>query len=82
MINQHPLPWRARLPNCVEHANPIILSLPKDETRATEDSRATRGNWHEVWDNFDRRKSAKEANDVPAGEADPDMFAQARVAAE
>ncbi|MEA3052942.1 MAG: hypothetical protein QOG72_1845 [Sphingomonadales bacterium] len=22
-----------------------------------------RGNWSEVWDNFDRRKSAKAAND-------------------
>jgi ribonucleoside-diphosphate reductase beta chain len=44
---------------------------------------ATRGNWNEVWESFDRRKK-KPAND---GAADPasdeaDMFAQAGVAAE
>jgi ribonucleoside-diphosphate reductase beta chain len=62
--------------NRVEHANFF-------ETRATEYSKAaTRGNWGEVWDNFDRRKAAK-ANDVeevvPAGD---DMFTRAGVAAE
>jgi len=35
-----------------------------------------------VWDNFDRSKSAKAANDVPAAEGDEDMFARAGVAAE
>jgi hypothetical protein len=41
-------------------------------------------NWNEIWDRFDRRKSAKSANDVPAevADADADMFAQAGVAAE
>jgi ribonucleoside-diphosphate reductase beta chain len=69
--------------NGVEHANPIILSLPKEETRATEYSKAaTRGNWNEVWDNFDRRKAAKAANDAPEAEGDADMFARAGVAAE
>ena len=57
MIDDHPLPWLAPLLNGVEHANFF-------ETRATEYSKAaTRGNWGEVWDNFDRRKSAKAAND-------------------
>jgi ribonucleoside-diphosphate reductase beta chain len=61
----------------VEHANFF-------ETRATEYSKAaTRGNWGEVWDSFDRRKQAKVANDVPeVVVADADMFAQAGVAAE
>ncbi|HZF94389.1 MAG TPA: ribonucleotide-diphosphate reductase subunit beta, partial [Allosphingosinicella sp.] len=53
------------------------------EQRATEYSKAaTRGNWGEVWDSFDRRKQAKAANDVPAEVADADMFTQAGVAAE
>ena len=39
----------------VEHANFF-------ETRATEYSKAaTRGNWNEVWENFDRRVKAKAA---------------------
>ena len=39
--------------NGVEHANFF-------ETRATEYSKAaTRGNWNEVWENFDRRVKAK-----------------------
>jgi ribonucleoside-diphosphate reductase beta chain len=50
----------------VEHANFF-------ETRATEYSKAaTKGNWNEVWENFDRRQSAKveaPAND-PSVEAD------------
>ena len=62
MNNAHPLPWLAPLLNGVEHANFF-------ETRATEYSKAaTRGNWGEVWDNFDRRKSAKAANDLPEAE--------------
>jgi ribonucleoside-diphosphate reductase beta chain len=57
MIDDHPLPWLAPLLNGVEHANFF-------ETRATEYSKAaTRGNWGEVWDNFDRRKAANAAND-------------------
>jgi ribonucleoside-diphosphate reductase beta chain len=76
MIDDHPLPWLAPLLNGVEHANFF-------EQRATEYSKAaTRGNWNEVWDNFDLRKSAKAANDVPAAEGDEDMFARAGVAAE
>jgi ribonucleoside-diphosphate reductase beta chain len=76
MIDDHPLPWLAPLLNVVEHANFF-------ETRATEYSKAaTRGNWNEVWDNFDRRKGVKAANDAPAAEGDEDMFARAGVAAE
>ena len=53
MVDEHPLPWLAPLLNGVEHANFF-------ETRATEYSKAaTRGNWNEVWDNFDRRMKAK-----------------------
>ena len=75
-IKEHPLPWLAPLLNGVEHANFF-------ETRATEYSKAaTKGNWNEVWDNFDRRKSAKAANDTPEGDGDEDMFARAGVAAE
>ncbi|MCA1652709.1 MAG: ribonucleotide-diphosphate reductase subunit beta, partial [Sphingomonadales bacterium] len=45
----------------------------------------TRGNWNEVWDNFDRRAKAKGsvANDGAESEvAGEDMFARAGVAAE
>jgi ribonucleoside-diphosphate reductase beta chain len=78
MIDEHPLPWLAPLLNGVEHANFF-------ETRATEYSKgATRGNWNEVWDSFDKRQTAKAANDAPVaddGEGE-DMFARAGVAAE
>jgi ribonucleoside-diphosphate reductase beta chain len=78
MIEEHPLPWLAPLLNGVEHANFF-------ETRATEYSKAaTRGNWGEVWDNFDRRKAAKSAlaanEDATSNEGD--MFTRAGVAAE
>jgi ribonucleoside-diphosphate reductase beta chain len=84
MVDEHPLPWLAPLLNGVEHANFF-------ETRATEYSKAaTRGNWNEVWDNFDRRMKAKaaNANDGSSDEAsakpdeDGDMFSAAGVAAE
>jgi ribonucleoside-diphosphate reductase beta chain len=76
MIDEHPLPWLAPLLNGVEHANFF-------EQRATEYSKAaTRGNWGEVWDNFDKRQNAKAANDVPEVEGDADMFTRAGVAAE
>jgi ribonucleoside-diphosphate reductase beta chain len=83
MIDDHPLPWLAPLLNGVEHANFF-------EQRATEYSKAaTRGNWNEVWDNFDLRKGAKAANDAPGDAAEEaaakegeDMFARAGVAAE
>jgi ribonucleoside-diphosphate reductase beta chain len=53
MIEEHPLPWLAPLLNGVEHANFF-------ETRATEYSKgATKGQWTDVWDAFDRRKAAK-----------------------
>jgi ribonucleoside-diphosphate reductase beta chain len=65
--------------NGVEHANFF-------ETRATEYSKAaTRGNWNEVWDNFDRRQKAKgeAANDGDdATDGGEDMFSRAGVAAE
>jgi ribonucleoside-diphosphate reductase beta chain len=82
MIDDHPLPWLAPLLNGVEHANFF-------ETRATEYSKAaTKGNWGEVWDSFDRRKSAKAANDgglsaeASAKSDGDDMFTRAGVAAE
>jgi ribonucleoside-diphosphate reductase beta chain len=81
MIDDHPLPWLAPLLNGVEHANFF-------ETRATEYSKAaTRGNWNEVWDSFDRRTGAKAANDEANGASDvidegADMFEQAGIAAE
>jgi ribonucleoside-diphosphate reductase beta chain len=84
MIDDHPLPWLAPLLNGVEHANFF-------EQRATEYSKAaTRGNWNEVWDNFDLRKGAKAANDgsglsaeaLAQAEGGEDMFARAGVAAE
>jgi ribonucleoside-diphosphate reductase beta chain len=76
MIDDHPLPWLAPLLNGVEHANFF-------ETRATEYSKAaTRGNWGEVWDSFDRRKQAKAANDAPVEVGEADMFSRAGVAAE
>ena len=81
MIDEHPLPWLAPLLNGVEHANFF-------ETRATEYSKAaTRGNWGEVWDSFDKRQGAKAANDgghaaEAAAKAEGDMFTRAGVAAE
>jgi len=77
-VKDHPLPWLAPLLNGVEHANFF-------ETRATEYSKAaTKGNWNEVWDSFDRRMKAKAeaANDGASGGGEPDMFQQAGVAAE
>jgi ribonucleoside-diphosphate reductase beta chain len=76
MVDEHPLPWLAPLLNGVEHANFF-------EQRATEYSKAaTRGNWNEVWDNFDRRQKAKVANDAPEVEAEGGLFDSATVAAE
>jgi ribonucleoside-diphosphate reductase beta chain len=78
MIDDHPLPWLAPLLNGVEHANFF-------ETRATEYSKgATRGNWGEVWDNFDARKKARanDAGEEATGEGTEDMFAKAGIAAE
>jgi ribonucleoside-diphosphate reductase beta chain len=81
-VREHPLPWLAPLLNGVEHANFF-------ETRATEYSKAaTRGNWNEVWDNFDRRQKAKAKADAANDGADAaagdegDMFSAAGVAAE
>jgi ribonucleoside-diphosphate reductase beta chain len=85
MVDEHPLPWLAPILNGVEHANFF-------ETRATEYSKAaTRGQWNDVWDNFDRRQRAKAANDGSGAEAAEaaaegagtgDMFEKAGVAAE
>ena len=76
MIDEHPLPWLAPLLNGVEHANFF-------EQRATEYSKgATRGQWGEVWESFDKRQKAKAekpANEDAGGE---DMFKQAGIAAE
>ena len=47
----------------------------------------TRGNWNDVWSNFDQRRkamageAANEAGDE-AGAGEPDMFGEASVAAE
>jgi ribonucleoside-diphosphate reductase beta chain len=68
MIEDHPLPWLQPLLNGVEHANFF-------ETRATEYSKgATRGNWNEVWETFDRRKQAKEEMAANEDSAERDMF--------
>ena len=82
MIEEHPLPWLAPLLNGVEHANFF-------ETRATEYSKAaTRGQWNDVWDSFDRRKAAKagaEGAATPAANEDAGeggLFGHAGVAAE
>jgi ribonucleoside-diphosphate reductase beta chain len=80
MIDEHPLPWLAPMLNGVEHANFF-------EQRATEYSKAaTRGNWNEVWDGFDKRQKAKAGpaanEDAGAGEGGGDMFSAAGVAAE
>ena len=77
LIEEHPLPWLAPLLNGVEHANFF-------EARATEYSKAaTRGQWNDVWDAFDRRKVAGAvpvANEDAGGVAD--MFGHAGIAAE
>jgi ribonucleoside-diphosphate reductase beta chain len=78
LIDEHPLPWLAPLLNGVEHANFF-------EQRATEYSKAaTRGNWNEVWESFDKRQKAKggatAANEEDEG--DGDMFSKAGIAAE
>ena len=79
MIEDHPLPWLAPLLNGVEHANFF-------ETRATEYSKgATKGNWQDVWANFDQRRKAKTsepANEAGIDASEPDMFGAAGVAAE
>lgn len=78
MIDEHPLPWLAPLLNGVEHANFF-------EQRATEYSKgATRGNWNDVWDSFDKRQKVKAvpAANEDAGEGEGDMFTQAGIAAE
>src|SRR3546814_667129 len=76
MIDEHPLPWLAPLLNGVEHANFF-------ETRATEYSKAaTRGNWNEVWDSFDRRKKVRANDDGAMKDDGEDMFSKAGIAAE
>jgi ribonucleoside-diphosphate reductase beta chain len=64
----------------VEHANFF-------EQRATEYSKAaTRGNWNEVWDGFDKRQKAKVGVGAAVANEDAgeggDMFSRAGVAAE
>jgi ribonucleoside-diphosphate reductase beta chain len=62
-IDKHPLPWLTEILNGVEHANFF-------EARATEYSKgATKGEWHGedgVWSNFDKWKTQKSANELPA----------------
>jgi ribonucleoside-diphosphate reductase beta chain len=69
LIEDHPLPWLQPLLNGVEHANFF-------ETRATEYSKgATRGNWNDVWSNFDSRRKVKANDEVLIVEGtEPDMF--------
>jgi len=78
MIDEHPIPWLIPMLNGVEHANFF-------ETRATEYSKAaTRGQWNDVWDSFDKRQKAKVS--TAAADEDPvemaDMFSRAGLAAE
>ncbi|WP_375420179.1 ribonucleotide-diphosphate reductase subunit beta, partial [uncultured Sphingomonas sp.] len=79
MIDEHPLPWLAPMLNGVEHANFF-------EQRATEYSKAaTKGQWNDVWDSFDKRQKAKvgrPAANEDAGQESGDMFSAAGVAAE
>src|SRR3546814_3009621 len=76
MIDEHPLPWLAPLLNGVEHANFF-------ETRATEYSKAaTRGNWNEVWDSFDRRKKVRANDDGAMKDDGEDMFSKAGIRSE
>ncbi len=62
-VTENPLPWLQSLISGVEHANFF-------EARATEYSKAaTRGQWHGadgVWSEFDRLKSERAANQIPA----------------
>ena len=62
-VKENPLPWLQSLISGVEHANFF-------EARATEYSKAaTRGQWHGaegVWAEFDRLKSERSANQIPA----------------
>ena len=52
-IAEHPLPWLIPLLNGVEHTNFF-------EQRATEYSKAaTKGQWGDVWDKFDKREAAR-----------------------
>jgi ribonucleoside-diphosphate reductase beta chain len=76
MIDDHPLPWLAPMLNGVEHANFF-------ETRATEYSKAaTRGNWNEVWDSFDRRKLAGRVPVANEDAAEIGLFGPNGIAAE
>jgi ribonucleoside-diphosphate reductase beta chain len=77
LIDEHPLPWLQAQLNGVEHANFF-------EARATEYSKAaTRGNWNEVWEAFDRRKGAQVASAAnEAGEGEPGLLGGGMVAAE
>jgi ribonucleoside-diphosphate reductase beta chain len=77
MIDEHPLPWLAPMLNGVEHANFF-------EQRATEYSKAaTKGQWNDVWDSFDKRQTAKKGPAANEDLADGgDMFSLAGVAAE
>ena len=62
-VKENPLPWLQALISGVEHANFF-------EARSTEYSKAaTRGQWHGpdgVWSEFDRLKSERSANTLPA----------------
>ena len=76
MIDDHPLPWLSPLLNGVEHANFF-------EARATEYSKAaTKGNWNEVWDAFDRRRGAQSAGVPGAANEDDAQGMLVGVAAE
>ena len=76
MIDEHPLPWLAPLLNGVEHANFF-------EQRATEYSKAaTKGQWSDVWDQFDRRGEAKKGIAANEDGAEGSLFGHAGVAAE
>lgn len=77
LIEDHPLPWLTPLLNGVEHANFF-------ETRATEYSKgATRGNWNDVWDSFDKRhKAHKPAEDDTEEDKGAPLFEDNGVPAE
>ena len=65
---QNPFPWLAETMDIKKEANFF-------EQRATEYSKgATRGDWNTVWSSFDKRQSAKAANEEETTDDGPGLF--------
>lgn len=84
MSDENALPGLAPVLNGIDHAKPMILSLPKGEQRAMEYPKAARrGNWYEVLESFDKRQKAKAGpSATDALDEGAEMFGDVRVAAE